>query len=128
MVGPSLPARGPSMISIEHHDRIVKVSVFGDFTLADYKQMEETIGYELQFQGKVNLLFDLRDMADFTLDVAWEELRFNWKHAHDFKKIAVVASGRLVAWSAWLARSFVDAEIQIFENYDLAGDWVDAGV
>ena len=43
-----------------------------------------------------------------------------------FRKIAVVANGRLVAWSAWLARAFIDAEIQIFENYDLASDWVDA--
>lgn len=114
------------MITIEHRDRVVKVSVFGEFTLADYKQLEETVVYELRFQGKVNLLFDLRDMADFTLDVAWEDVRFNWQHAHDFSKIAVVANDRLVAWSAWLARVFLDAEIQFFDNYDLASDWVEA--
>lgn len=114
------------MIAIEHRDRIVKVSVFGEFTLADYKQLEDAVVFEMKFQGKVNLLVDLRDMADFTLDVAWEDVRFNWQHAHDFQKIAVVANGRLVAWSAWLARAFLDAEIQIFENYDLASDWVEA--
>jgi len=116
------------MITIEHHDRIVKVSVFGEFTLADYKQLEDAVVYEMKFKGKVNLLVDLRDMADFTLDVAWEDARFNWQHVHDFEKIAVVASGRLVAWSAWLARAFSDAEIQIFENYDLASDWIEAVV
>lgn len=116
------------MIAIEQHDRVVKVSVFGEFTLADYKQMEDTLVYKMKFEGKVNLLVDLRDMADFTLDVAWEDVRFNWQHSHDFRKIAVVASGRLVAWSAWLARAFLDAEIQIFENYDLAGDWIEAGI
>lgn len=116
------------MIAIEQHDRIVKVSVFGEFTLADYKQMEDALAYEMKFQGKVHLLVDLRDMADFTLDVAWEDMRFNWQHAHDFRRIAVVADGRLVAWSAWLARVFTDAEMQIFENYDLASDWVDAGM
>lgn len=116
------------MIAIEQRERVVKVSVFGEFTLADYKQMEDAVVYKLKFQGKVNLLMDLRDMADFTLDVAWEDVRFNWQHAHDFQKIAVVVSGRLVAWSAWLARAFMDAEIQIFENYDLASDWAEAGV
>lgn len=113
------------MITIEHRDRVVKVSVFGEFTLADYKLLEDSVLHELGFQGKVNLLVDLSDMADFTLDVAWEDMRFNWKHAHDFKKIAVIANGKLVAWSAWLARAFVDAEIQIFENYDLASDWIE---
>lgn len=115
------------MIAIEHHDQVVKVSVFGEFTLADYRQLEDAVVVEMKFQGKVNLLVDLSDMADFTLDVAWEDVRFNWKHAHDFKKIAVIANGRLVAWSAWLARAFLDAEIQFFENYDLASDWVEAG-
>jgi hypothetical protein len=113
------------MITIEHRDRVVKVSVFGEFTLVDYKLLEDGVLHELEFQGKVNLLVDLNDMADFTLDVAWEDMRFNWQHAHDFKKIAVIANGKLVAWSAWLARAFVDAEIQIFENYDLASDWVE---
>ncbi|MBZ0106489.1 MAG: STAS/SEC14 domain-containing protein [Sulfuricella denitrificans] len=115
------------MITIEHHDQVVKVSVFGEFTLADYRQLEEAVLVEMKFQGKVNLLVDLSDMADFTLDVAWEDVRFNWQHAHDFEKIAVIANGRLVAWSAWLARAFLDAEIQFFENYDLASDWVEAG-
>jgi hypothetical protein len=116
------------MITIEHRDQVVKVSVFGEFTLADYKQLEEAVVYEMKFQGKVSLLVDLSDMADFTLDMAWEDVRFNWQHAHDFRKIAVVANGRLVSWSAWLARAFLDAEIQFFENYDLASDWVEAGV
>lgn len=114
------------MITIEHRDHVVKVSVFGEFGLADYKQMEEAVVYQVKFQGKVNLLFDLRDMVDFTLDVAWEEIRFNWQHAHDFKRVAVVADGKLIAWSAWLARAFTDADIQIFESYDLASDWVSA--
>lgn len=116
------------MIAIEHQDRVVKVSIFGEFTLADYKQLEDAVVYKLKFQGKVNLLVDLRDMANFTLDMAWEDVRFNWQHAHDFEKVAVVADGRLVAWSAWLARAFLDAEMQVFENYDLASDWVEAGI
>ena len=82
------------MITIEHRDRIVKVSVFGEFSLADYKQLEESVVYELTFQGKVNLLFDLRDR--WTSPSTWlgRKVRFNWRHAHDFKRIAVVAEER----------------------------------
>ena len=39
------------MIAIEHHDQIVKVSVFGEFTLADYKQMEDAVVFEAEIQG-----------------------------------------------------------------------------
>ena len=116
----------PNMITTQHQDHLAEFAVFGEFTLADFKEFEELVLVEIKFSGPVNLLVDLRDMADFTLDVAWEDVRFNWQHAHDFKKIAVIANGRLVAWSAWLARAFLDAEIQIFENYDLASDWVEA--
>ncbi len=58
------------MINIEHRDRLVAVTVFGEFALADYKEFEELENYKIQFSGPIDLLFDLREMAGFTLDVA----------------------------------------------------------
>lgn len=112
------------MISFEQSDRLVNVAVLGEFTLADYREFEDQVNHKIKFQGKVNLLFDLRDMLNYTLDVAWEEIKFSRRHSHDFGKIAVVTSDQWMAWSAWLSNLFVDAEVRVFDDYGMARDWV----
>lgn len=114
------------MIVTDHKDRLVTVAVYGEFTLADYKEFEELVNYKVRFEGPVNLLFDLRQMADFTLDMAWEEIRFSRTHSHDFGRIAVLTDSQWVAWSAWLSQVFVDAEMQVFADEQEARDWLQA--
>jgi hypothetical protein len=114
------------MITIEQQDNLVNVAVLGQFTLADFKQLEEHVLYKIKFQGRVNLLLDLRDMTGFTVDVAWEEITFSHQHQYDFWKIAVVTDNQWLAWTAWLSSAFVDAGIEVFEDYDQAKDWVTA--
>ena len=114
------------MIVTDHQPNRVNVSVFGEFTLADYREFEEIINFKVKFEGPVDLYFDLRQMADFTLDVAWEELVFSREHANDFNRIAVVTDSQWVAWSAWLSQLFVRAEMQIFDDEIEAKSWLAA--
>lgn len=112
------------MIVTENHGQSVTVTVYGEFTLADYKEFEELVNFKLRFEGPVNLLFDLRQMANFTLDVLWEDLRFARDHVHDFRRIAVVSQSQWVKWSAWLSQVFVDADMQLFEDDTEARQWL----
>ena len=84
------------MIVIDHQANLVTVSVFGEFTLADYKEFEEVVNFKVQFEGPVDLFFDLTQMAGLTLDVAWEEVKFSRAHANDFKRVAVVTDSQWV--------------------------------
>jgi len=112
------------MITIQQTANLVNIAVLGEFTLADFKQFEEQALYKLETPGELNLLFDLRDMIGYTLDVAWEEIKFfRREHNHDFSKIAVVTSNQWQTWQAWLSRLFVDADIRAFENYEEALAW-----
>ena len=112
------------MITIQQNANLVNVAVLGEFTLADFKQFEEQALYKLQSPGEINLLFDLRDMIGYTLDVAWEEVKFFRRdHNHDFNKIAVVTDNQWQTWQAWLSRLFVDADVRAFENYEDALAW-----
>ena len=77
------------MIVIDHQQGLVNVAVFGEFTLADYKEFEEVVNYKVKFEGPVDLFYDLSQMAGLTVDVAWEDLKFSRAHANDFKRIAV---------------------------------------
>ena len=115
------------MITIEQSETLVNVAVMGEFTLADFKTFEEQSLYKLKSPGTVNLLFDLRAMIDYTVDVAWKEIKFfSREHNHDFSKIAVVTEDRWITWHAWLSRIFVDADIQVFTDYSEAQAWVQA--
>ena len=112
------------MIVIQHQPQRVLVNVYGEFTLADYKEFEDAVNYKVKFEGPVDLCFDLREMADFTVDVAWEEIVFARAHANDFKRIAVLTESQWVAWSAWLSQIFVNAEMQVFADESEARNWL----
>ena len=114
------------MIVIDHKPSLVAVGVFGEFTLADYKEFEEVVNYKVRFEGPVDLLFDLSQMAGLTLDVAWEEVKFSRAHANDFKRVAVVTDSQWVTWSAWLSQTFVNADVEVFDNADEARDWLES--
>jgi len=116
------------MIVIQHQPKRVEVNVYGEFTLTDYKEFEDMVNYKVRFEGAVDLLFDLREMADFTLDVAWEDIVFARAHPNDFRRIAVLTHSQWVAWSAWLSQIFVRAEMQVFGEEAEARAWLDAGV
>lgn len=114
------------MISTEHTDKLVSVTVFGEFTLADYKEFEELANYHIQFSGRIDVLLDLRQMAGFTLDVAWEEIKFSREHAKDFGRIAVITEDEWLTWSAWVSQFFVDAEVKVFDDEQEARGWLAA--
>ncbi len=112
------------MINISVENNTIRAAVMGEFSLADYREFEESILYSVKFQGKVNLLLDLRDMLKFTVDVAWEEINFSRAHASDFGRVAIVATSQWMIWSAWVTRMFVEAEIQVFDDLSAAEVWI----
>jgi hypothetical protein len=115
------------MITIEQTENLVNVAVMGEFTIADFKNFEDQSLYKLKSAGAVNLLFDLRAMVSYSLDVAWEEIKFfRREHNHDFTKLAVVTNDQWLTWTAWLTRIFVDADIRVFTDYNEARTWVQA--
>jgi hypothetical protein len=114
------------MISIQIEDSYANVAVLGEFTLADMKELEAHALHQIRVRGNANLLLDLRDMLGYTLDVAWEELKFTRSHAREFGRVAVVTDSQWLAWIAWLESLFTDAEIEVFANYDDALAWVKA--
>jgi hypothetical protein len=115
------------MILIKESDELVEATVLGEFTLADYREFEQQILYHIRFHGRAHLLIDLRDMVDYTLDVAWEEIKFSREHRRDFGRIAVVTNDQWIVWTGWLSRLFVDAEMRFFDDDGIAREWLAAG-
>jgi hypothetical protein len=112
------------MITLKTENNLVSAAVLGEFTLVDFRELEQQVEYVLKFNGKANLLVDLRDMISRTVDVALEELRFTRSHSGAFEKIAIVTENTLQQWEALLSNLFVDAEIQVFTDENTAQDWI----
>lgn len=112
------------MITTDQQGSLVSVTVFGEFTLADFKEFEHVVGSPNGSGGKLSLFFDLRQMADFTVDLAWEEIKFSRQHPHDFSRIAVLTESQWVTWSAWLSQAFVDADLRVFDDEAEARTWL----
>lgn len=113
------------MIAIDHSGKLVTVTVLGEFVLADYKEFEDMVRSTLAPGGKVSLLIDLRQMAGFTVDVAWEDIKYTRSHPDDFDKIAVVTDSQWVIWSAWLSQMFINADLQVFDDGEEARGWLE---
>lgn len=112
------------MITVDHSAERVNLVVIGEFTLEDFTEFEEYLIANDLFDGTHDLLFDLREMAGFTVDMAWEEIKFSRIHGGDFRRVAVVTESQWVAWSAWLERTFVKAELRVFVAAGEALAWL----
>jgi SpoIIAA-like len=112
------------MIKLSVQGDLIPITVMGAFTLEDYREFEEAVLYGIKFQGVVNLLIDLRDMLSFSVDVAWEELKFSRRHSNEFGRIAILTNDEWVAWSTWINRLFVKADIRLFDDLELAKSWL----
>jgi hypothetical protein len=114
------------MITIQETDNLISVAVFGEFTLTDFREFEEQVLYKSRSDSKVDVLFDWRDMLDYTVDVAWEDIKFIREHGNDFRRIAIITDNQWRAWAAWVFNLFVDADIRVFSNYADARTWLEA--
>jgi hypothetical protein len=112
------------MITVIPESHLITVTVFAEFTLADYKEFEAAALKALATDNPISLLFDLRDMTGYTVDLAWEEIRFTRSHRRDFDKIAVVTTDQWVIWSTWLSQLFVDTDLEVFEEPQAALAWL----
>ena len=113
------------MITIQHEGSLTVAGVFGTFEIEDFQRLESEVDRQLQAHGRIDLLVDLTGMLNYTLDTAIEDIRFTREHARDVGRIAVLSTHDAVIWSALLARLFVKAEIQVFDNEAVARAWMD---
>ena len=114
------------MITIQHEGSLTVVGVFGRLEIADFTRLEEEIESQLRLVGRIDLLVDLRGMLGYTLDVAFEDVRFTREHAHDVGRIAILSENNTVVWTALLSELFIRAEIRVFDDETAAREWLGA--
>ncbi|HEC12446.1 MAG TPA: STAS/SEC14 domain-containing protein [Acidiferrobacteraceae bacterium] len=112
------------MITTQEDKNLIGIKVFGELTIADFREFEDAVTDELEHYQKIDLLVDLSEMTGFTLDAALEDIQFNRQHAHDFKRIAIVTDSQWLTWLSWLSGTFTQAEVQTFPDIASANNWL----
>jgi hypothetical protein len=115
------------MITTDYSGSQLSIAVLGEFTLGDFREFEDLVLAKVSLGDTADLFFDLREMADFTVDMAWEEIKFSRQHGGDFRRIAVLTDSQWVAWSAWLEQLFLSADVRVFNDESEARAWLAEG-
>lgn len=112
------------MISIREQSYGLNVALYNEFTLEDFRELEQAI---LQAVGRVHrpdLLLDLSMLKDFTIDMAWEQLKFVNAHDKDFGRIAVVVDDIWIKFATHISDLLTRTHPQYFDTAAEAQAWL----
>jgi hypothetical protein len=112
------------MISIREQSYGLNVALYNEFTLEDFRELEQAI---LQAVGRVHrpdLLLDLSMLKDFTIDMAWEQLKFVNAHDKDFGRIAIVVDDIWIKFAAHISDLLTRTYPKYFDTAAEAQAWL----
>lgn len=112
------------MISIREQDYGLDVALYNEFTLADFKLFEDALMKRMAEHGKPDVVLDLSELRDFTIDMALEEVRFVRAHEQDFGRIAIIVEDVWIRLAAHIAGMLSDTKAEYFETVEEAQGWL----
>ena len=112
------------MISIRQQSYGLNVALFNEFTVEDFKLLEQSVADVLQEHEQPDLLLDLSLMRDFTIDMAWEQVRFTRQHIGEFGLIAIVVNDWWIELGARLSTLLSMHHAKYFKTAEEAQTWL----
>ena len=112
------------MISIREQSYGLNVALYNEFPLEDFRELEQAI---LQAVGRVHrpdLLLDLSMLKDFTIDMAWEQLKFVNAHDKDFGRIAIVVDDIWIRFATHISDLLTRTHPKYFDTAAEAQAWL----
>jgi SpoIIAA-like len=96
--------------------RLVALRVAEKLTKVDMVLVAPPVEEKIRENGKVDLLCDMTDLHGWSLAGFWAELKFDSKHAKDFRRVAVITGKPLHRFMASMLKPFTSAEIKCFQQ------------
>ena len=102
------------------------VHVWGKLVKADYEQLFPKFAELAQRPGKLRILFDMIGFEGWDAGALWDEIKFDFKHANDFERIATVGDNKWEHAMATLIKPFTRAKARYFDTrqYAAAREWL----
>ena len=105
---------------------LVALRVSGHVDRNDYEIMLPLLEEKIKQYGKISVYAELQDLEDISFKALWEDLKFDFKHAADFKKAALVGEQNWLDWLVIASSPFTSAKVKHFtlDQRLQALDWI----
>lgn len=117
-----------SMIQLleESKEDLVAFRISGHIDKSDYEIMLPVLEEKIKQHGKIRVYAEVQEVDDYTFEALWEEIKFDFKHATDFTKAAIVGDKTWIDWATVMAKPFTSAQIRYFDftQRDQAWAWI----
>ena len=107
---------------------LVAFRISGHVDKRDYDVMLPVLEERIKQYGKIRVFAELQDVEDFSVRALWEDMKFDFKHAFDFSRVALLGDQKWLDWLAVASRPFTSAEVKYFDftDRDQAWAWINA--
>src|SRR5258705_4289793 len=100
----------------ESSGRLVALRVSGKLTKQDTVSAAPPLEEKIRENGKVDLFCDMTDLHGWSLGGFLAELKFDAKHAKDFRRVALITGKPLHRLMASMLKPFTSAGINRFQQ------------
>jgi hypothetical protein len=97
-------------------DRVLHVQASGKFSKDDYQHFVPEVERLISKQGKIRILFEMRDFHGWNAGALWEDIKFDLKHFSDIERLAMVGDKKWEEWMATFCKPFTTATIRYFDS------------
>ncbi|MBD1398361.1 STAS/SEC14 domain-containing protein [Pontibacter sp. JH31] len=102
----------------ESKEDLVALRLTGSIDKYDYQVMLPILEEKIKQYGKVRVYAELQEVEDLSLRALWEDLKFDFRHAADFNRVAIVGNRKWLDWLTVMASPFTTAKVKYFEHID----------
>lgn len=110
----------------ETEGKIVATRATGKLNKSDYDIILPVLQEKEKEYDKISWYFEMQNFEGWDLTAAWRDLKFDFKHADQLEKIAMVGAKDWEEKLTQVMKPFTSAEIKFFEinEKELAKDWI----
>jgi hypothetical protein len=96
---------------------IIHVKASGTLTHDDYEGLVPQMESRMERFGRLRMLFEMsEDFHGWDTGSVWDELRFEFAHAKNMKRVAVVGDRKWEKWASRLSHFFTGADVEYFDH------------
>lgn len=111
---------------LENTEKLIAFHFSGELDKSDYEKIIPLMEDKIRREGKINLYWEMESFEGWDLSAAWQDIKFDVKHAHDFNRVAMVGQEGWQDLMTQLMKPFTSADVRFFslEQRDSAMTWV----
>ena len=112
----------------EAKDDLVAFRITGHVDKRDYDVMLPLLDERIKQHGKIRVYAEVQFVEDFSIRALWEDIRYDFTHAADFSRVAIVGDQKWLDWVTLAAKPFTTAEVKYFDfsQREQAWAWIHA--